>query len=228
VADRPVLLGDDEGHCRERTRGSAPTMSPRTPIGHDLIEQLGALEAVDAPAKGLSPSSSAAPRRPRRSTRPCRAPGSAIRCHPLLIVVPMGSWISAVVLDWLGGKDARRPRHPARRRPRRRDPDGRHRLRRLGRHRAGQRPRAPHRHRPRRRQRHRRRPVRASLAARAGGARGKGKLLALLGSARWARRATSAATSRTPRASASTPRRSRTTPRTGRRRSPTPRWARAR
>ena len=26
--------------------------------------------------------------------------------HPLLIVVPMGSWISAVVLDWLGGEDA--------------------------------------------------------------------------------------------------------------------------
>jgi len=80
-------------------------MSPRTPIGHDLIEQLGALEAVDAPAKAVA-----------KFVRSAKAPAKVNEAlsgtwlghpvHPLLIVVPMGSWISAVVLDWLGGKDA--------------------------------------------------------------------------------------------------------------------------
>ena len=80
-------------------------MSPRTPIGHDLIEQLGALEAVDAPAKAVA-----------KFVRSIKAPAKVNEAlsgtwlghpvHPLLIVVPMGSWISAVVLDWLGGKDA--------------------------------------------------------------------------------------------------------------------------
>ena len=80
-------------------------MSPRTPIGHDLIEQLGALEAVDAPAKAVA-----------KFVRNAKAPAKVNEAlsgtwlghpvHPLLIVVPMGSWISAVVLDWLGGEDA--------------------------------------------------------------------------------------------------------------------------
>ena len=68
----------------------------------------------------------------------------------------------------------------------------------------------------------------ASLAARLGGARGRGKLLALAGAPPSASAATSAGTSPTRRASASTSTRSRTIRRTGRRRSPTRRWARAR
>jgi nitrite reductase/ring-hydroxylating ferredoxin subunit/uncharacterized membrane protein len=80
-------------------------MSPRTPIGHDLIEQLGALEAVDAPAKAVA-----------KFVRSTKAPAKVNEAlsgtwlghpvHPLLIVVPMGSWISAVLLDWIGGKDS--------------------------------------------------------------------------------------------------------------------------
>jgi nitrite reductase/ring-hydroxylating ferredoxin subunit/uncharacterized membrane protein len=80
-------------------------MSPRTPIGHDLIERLVALEAVDAPAKAVA-----------KFVRSAKAPAKVNEAlsgtwlghpvHPLLIVVPMGSWISAVVLDWLGGEDA--------------------------------------------------------------------------------------------------------------------------
>jgi nitrite reductase/ring-hydroxylating ferredoxin subunit/uncharacterized membrane protein len=80
-------------------------MSPRTPIGHDLLERLASLEAVDAPAKQLA-----------KAVRSLKAPAKINEAlsgtwlghpvHPLLIVVPMGSWISAVLLDWLGGEDA--------------------------------------------------------------------------------------------------------------------------
>ena len=80
-------------------------MSPRTPIGHDLLERLASLEAVDGPAKQLA-----------KAVRNVKAPAKVNEAlsgtwlghpvHPLLIVVPMGSWISAVLLDWLGGEDA--------------------------------------------------------------------------------------------------------------------------
>ena len=80
-------------------------MSTRTPIGHDLLEQLASLEAVDGPAKPLA-----------KAVRGIKAPAKVNETlsgtwlghpvHPLLIVVPMGSWISAVLLDWLGGEDA--------------------------------------------------------------------------------------------------------------------------
>jgi len=80
-------------------------MSPRTPIGHDLLERLASLEAVDAPAKKLA-----------KAVRNLKAPAKVNEAlsgtwlghpvHPLLILLPMGSWTSAVVLDWLGGEDA--------------------------------------------------------------------------------------------------------------------------
>jgi nitrite reductase/ring-hydroxylating ferredoxin subunit/uncharacterized membrane protein len=77
----------------------------RTPIGHDVLEKLASFEAVDAPAQTLA-----------KVARDLKAPAKLNEAlsgtwlghpvHPLLIVLPMGSWISAVVLDWLGGKDA--------------------------------------------------------------------------------------------------------------------------
>jgi nitrite reductase/ring-hydroxylating ferredoxin subunit/uncharacterized membrane protein len=80
-------------------------MSPRTPIGHDLIERLSSLEVVDAPAQAIA-----------KFVRNTKAPAKVNEAlsgtwlghpvHPLLIVVPMGSWISGVLLDWLGGEDA--------------------------------------------------------------------------------------------------------------------------
>jgi nitrite reductase/ring-hydroxylating ferredoxin subunit/uncharacterized membrane protein len=78
---------------------------PRTPIGHDLLEKLASFEAVDGPAQTLA-----------KVARDLKAPAKLNEAlsgtwlghpvHPLLIVLPMGSWISAVILDWLGGEDA--------------------------------------------------------------------------------------------------------------------------
>jgi nitrite reductase/ring-hydroxylating ferredoxin subunit len=80
-------------------------MSPRTPIGHDLVDKLASLGPVDGPAKALA-----------KVVRDLKAPAKINEAlsgtwlghpvHPLLIVVPMGSWISAVLLDWVGGEDA--------------------------------------------------------------------------------------------------------------------------
>jgi nitrite reductase/ring-hydroxylating ferredoxin subunit/uncharacterized membrane protein len=80
-------------------------MSPRTPIGHDLLERLAALDAVDGLAKPLA-----------KQIRSLKSPpviNEALSgtwlghpVHPLLIVLPLGSWVSAVMLDWLGGEDA--------------------------------------------------------------------------------------------------------------------------
>ena len=80
-------------------------MSPRTPIGHDLIEQLGSLDAVDGPAQAIAKFVRSA-KAPAKVNETLSGTWLGHPVHPLLIVVPMGSWISAVVLDWLGGKDA--------------------------------------------------------------------------------------------------------------------------
>jgi len=80
-------------------------MSPRTPIGHDLLEQLGSLEAVDGPAQAVA-----------KFVRNVKSPTKVDEAlagtwlghpvHPMAVLVPMGTWSSAVLLDWLGGKDA--------------------------------------------------------------------------------------------------------------------------
>ncbi len=78
-------------------------MSPRTPLGHDLLERLAALDAVDGLAKPLA-----------KQVRKLKSPPKLNEAlsgtwlghpvHPLLILLPMGSWTSAVLLDWLGGR----------------------------------------------------------------------------------------------------------------------------
>ena len=80
-------------------------MSPRTPIAHDLLERLGSLEVVDGPAQKLA-----------KLVRDVKSPTKVDEAlagtwlghpvHPMLILVPMGTWTSAVVLDWIGGEDA--------------------------------------------------------------------------------------------------------------------------
>ena len=80
-------------------------MSPRTPIGHDLLERLAAFGAVDGLAKPLA--------KQIRSLKSPPVVNEALSgtwlghpVHPLLIVLPLGSWVSAVMLDLLGGEDA--------------------------------------------------------------------------------------------------------------------------
>src|SRR3954452_20528694 len=80
-------------------------MSPRTPIGHDLLERIASLEAVDGPAK---PRANFAPnvKSPAKINEALSGTWLGHPVHPLLIVLPMGSWISGVTLDWLRGKDS--------------------------------------------------------------------------------------------------------------------------
>jgi nitrite reductase/ring-hydroxylating ferredoxin subunit/uncharacterized membrane protein len=80
-------------------------MSPRTPIAHDLVEQLSAFEAIDAPAQAIAKFVRGV-KRPPKVNEALSGTWLGHPVHPLLIVLPMGSWISAVVLDWLGGDDA--------------------------------------------------------------------------------------------------------------------------
>jgi nitrite reductase/ring-hydroxylating ferredoxin subunit/uncharacterized membrane protein len=80
-------------------------MPTRKPIGHDLIERLAATEAIDEPAKLIG-------KKVRDLTKPKEIKEALSGTwlghpfHPLLIAVPLGSWISAVLLDWLGGEDS--------------------------------------------------------------------------------------------------------------------------
>src|SRR4051812_38949156 len=80
-------------------------MSPRTPIGHDLLERLSSLEAVDGPAKKLAKQIRSL-KSPPKLNEALSGTWLGHPVHPLLIVLPLGSWTSAVLLDWLGGKDA--------------------------------------------------------------------------------------------------------------------------
>ena len=84
-----------------------PAMPSRNPIGHDLVERLAALDAIDAPASKLAKAI-------RDVTKP-KAIKDALSgtwlghpVHPLLVLVPMGTWTSAVLLDLFGGEDAER------------------------------------------------------------------------------------------------------------------------
>src|SRR3954467_13478157 len=80
-------------------------MSPRTPIGHDLLERLASLEAVDGPAKKLAKQIRSL-KSPPKLNEALSGTWLGHPVHPLLIVLPLGSWASAVLLDSLGGKDA--------------------------------------------------------------------------------------------------------------------------
>ena len=105
MADGAVLLGDDEWHCGERSSGRASDMSPRTPIGHDLLDRLASLEAVDAPAQAIAKFVRNL-KRPPEINEALSGTWLGHPVHPLLIMLPMGTWTSAVLLDWLGGDDA--------------------------------------------------------------------------------------------------------------------------
>jgi nitrite reductase/ring-hydroxylating ferredoxin subunit/uncharacterized membrane protein len=76
---------------------------PRT---HRLAAATGELEALDAPAKKLAKAvRSALPAGPVKDVLSGTFLGHPL--HPLLTDLPIGSWTSALMLDWIGGPESR-------------------------------------------------------------------------------------------------------------------------
>src|SRR5215207_7861517 len=97
-SDSTRSLIDGEGYW------AGMSTSLRSPAVHDAVEQLAGLEALDEPAKAVG-----------KAVRDVVPPGAAKDAlsgvwlghalHPLLTDLPIGTYTSAVLLDWLGGRD---------------------------------------------------------------------------------------------------------------------------
>ena len=80
------------------------TTSLRSPAVHDVVAQLAGLEGLDEPAKVIGKSvRDVVPAGPVKDALSGVWLGHAL--HPLLTDLPIGSYTSAVLLDWLGGRD---------------------------------------------------------------------------------------------------------------------------
>ena len=86
------------------------TVSPMTrqPIGRGVLEGIGSLDRLDRPAerlaaavRGLVPA--------RRAKRILSGSWLGHPVHPMLVVVPIGSWTGVSLLDLVGGRDSARP-----------------------------------------------------------------------------------------------------------------------
>ena len=78
--------------------------SLRSPAVQDAVEQLAGLEALDEPAKAVGKAvRDVVPPGPAKDALSGVWLGHAL--HPLLTDLPIGSYTSAVLLDWLGGRD---------------------------------------------------------------------------------------------------------------------------
>jgi nitrite reductase/ring-hydroxylating ferredoxin subunit/uncharacterized membrane protein len=85
----------------------ATTTSTRPADPHELIERLERLEQLDEPAGVVGKTfRDIIPAGPVKDALTGRWLGHAL--HPLLTDLPVGTWTSAVLLDWLGGRSARR------------------------------------------------------------------------------------------------------------------------
>jgi nitrite reductase/ring-hydroxylating ferredoxin subunit/uncharacterized membrane protein len=77
-----------------------------TPVAHEAVERLAALDPLDQPAKVVAKSvRDAVPAGPVKDALSGTWLGHAL--HPLLTDLPIGTWTSAVLLDWLGGARSR-------------------------------------------------------------------------------------------------------------------------
>jgi nitrite reductase/ring-hydroxylating ferredoxin subunit len=82
------------------------TIEARTPRGYDAAEQLAKVEALDAPADAIAKKiRGLVPAGPVKDALSGSWLGHAL--HPVLTDVPIGTWTSAVLLDWLGGDGSR-------------------------------------------------------------------------------------------------------------------------
>jgi nitrite reductase/ring-hydroxylating ferredoxin subunit/uncharacterized membrane protein len=79
-------------------------MATRKPVAHELPERLGEVEALDGPARAVAKVvRDVIPSGPVKDALSGTWLGHAL--HPLLTDIPIGTWTSAVLLDWLGGED---------------------------------------------------------------------------------------------------------------------------
>jgi len=79
-------------------------MSDRRPVASHLAERLAALEQLDAPASTVAKKvRELIPPGPVKDALSGTWLGHAL--HPLLQLVPLGTWTSAVILDLIGGED---------------------------------------------------------------------------------------------------------------------------
>jgi len=82
-------------------------MSPnRKPAAYGAMEAIESIEALDGPADAISKVvRDAIPRGPVKDALSGTWLGHAF--HPLMTDVPIGAWVSALVLDWAGGEESR-------------------------------------------------------------------------------------------------------------------------
>jgi nitrite reductase/ring-hydroxylating ferredoxin subunit/uncharacterized membrane protein len=77
-----------------------------SPAAHEAVESITGLEALDAPAQAIAKSVRGnVPPGPVKDALSGTWLGHAL--HPLLTDLPIGTWTSAVLLDWLGGAKSR-------------------------------------------------------------------------------------------------------------------------
>jgi nitrite reductase/ring-hydroxylating ferredoxin subunit/uncharacterized membrane protein len=73
-----------------------------TTLAHEAVESITGLEALDAPARAVGKTvRDSVPRGPVKDALSGTWLGHAL--HPLLTDLPIGTWTSAILLDWLGG-----------------------------------------------------------------------------------------------------------------------------
>ncbi len=82
------------------------TQQASRPRLHHLVERLGEVASLDGPAEAVAKwARGAIPKGPIKDVLSGVPIGHA--AHPLLIVLPVGTWTSATLLDFVGGADSR-------------------------------------------------------------------------------------------------------------------------
>jgi len=97
-----------EATCAARagTPVAMSTTEARTPRAYEAVEAVARVEALDGPADSISKLVRNLLPKPIKDALAGSWLGHAV--HPMLTDVPIGSWTSAVLLDWLGGEDAQK------------------------------------------------------------------------------------------------------------------------
>src|SRR5918994_6523804 len=86
---------------------AAMTTTAHPPAAHEAVEAITSLDALDRPAHAVGKAvRDTVPAGPVKDALSGTWLGHAL--HPLLTDLPIGTWTSALLLDWLGGKDGRR------------------------------------------------------------------------------------------------------------------------